>query len=84
MCLMTSKFQSLAHLANFVPPSSHCLPLEPTTVVPLEIVDLDEGKTDNNIAILEAFQRDTKKPDGVCMVSEQTYNNSENLSHKKY
>lgn len=67
--LLTSKFKSLEDLAIYAPISKHCCPLKKTSVAPLEILDVDQSKTDNNVCILEAFQRQTDKSDDLYVVS---------------
>ena len=60
MRFMVTRLKCLAHLKEKLESDSAGMPMR-SEVVALEIMDVDESSTNNNIQILETFCRDTGK-----------------------
>ena len=60
MAFMVEKLECLSHLKREKRHHPR-IPSSKSQIVPLEILDIDEASTDNNIMILEHFYRDTRK-----------------------
>ena len=68
---LTKNFSAFSHLQSVSNKSQpYKKPVKPT-VTPLKIVDVNEGRTDGNIEVLEKCASDLKKNDMSPMVGQQ-------------
>ena len=63
MRFLVSRFKSFFPLSNVSPKRKHHKQPTKARITPLPILDVNEGKTDGNITVLDSFAADIRKKD---------------------